>query len=232
MPFVWIAWVFRKRIIFVENSGRIGLSLSGKLSYCSPASSTFSGPSSRMRNERSAMPETSCLEISDLLHDRNVAVRVPTAGRRLRATRRPHRGRCSAWCGGTSARSSAFAYASEAVIAQYVRDADVVVCHACAGTTALALLLGHRPLVLARRADRGENIDDHQVAFAERLARYGLVTHCLDADDIVRHDASPSSPCRSSPRRAPASSPPLAPHWKMPPAKALPPPRGVRSADV
>jgi hypothetical protein len=32
VPFVWIAWLFRKRIIFVENSGRIGLSLSGRLS--------------------------------------------------------------------------------------------------------------------------------------------------------------------------------------------------------
>ena len=32
VPFVWVAWVFRKRMIFVENSGRIGLSLSGKLS--------------------------------------------------------------------------------------------------------------------------------------------------------------------------------------------------------
>jgi beta-1,4-N-acetylglucosaminyltransferase len=32
VPFVWVAWVFRKKIIFVENSGRIGLSLSGKLS--------------------------------------------------------------------------------------------------------------------------------------------------------------------------------------------------------
>lgn len=32
VPFVWVAWVFRKRIIFVENSGRIGLSLSGRLS--------------------------------------------------------------------------------------------------------------------------------------------------------------------------------------------------------
>jgi beta-1,4-N-acetylglucosaminyltransferase len=32
VPFVWIAWIFRKRIIFVENSGRIGLSLSGRLS--------------------------------------------------------------------------------------------------------------------------------------------------------------------------------------------------------
>jgi UDP-N-acetylglucosamine transferase subunit ALG13 len=85
---------------------------------------------------------------------------------------------------------NAFDYAAEAVIAQYVREADVVVCHAGAGSTALALTLGHRPLVLARRADLGENIDDHQVAFAERLARYGLVTLCLDADDIVCQSTS------------------------------------------
>jgi UDP-N-acetylglucosamine transferase subunit ALG13 len=127
---------------------------------------------------------------------------------------------------------TAFAYASEAMIAEYVRAADVVVCHAGAGSTALALSLGHRPLVLARRADLGENIDDHQVAFAERLARYGLVTHCLDAEDIVRHSASPriTMPAFAAPSASLIAA--ISAAIETMPAGALPPPRGIRSADV
>jgi UDP-N-acetylglucosamine transferase subunit ALG13 len=127
---------------------------------------------------------------------------------------------------------SSFAYASEAVIAEYVRAADVVVCHAGAGSTALALSLGHRPLVLARRADLGENIDDHQVAFAERLARYGLVTHCLDAEDIVRHSASPRTtiPAFAAPSASLIAA--ITAAIEATPATAVGAPRGVRSAGV
>jgi beta-1,4-N-acetylglucosaminyltransferase len=39
VPFVWVAWILRKKIIFVENSGRIGLSLSGRL--CLPFASHY-----------------------------------------------------------------------------------------------------------------------------------------------------------------------------------------------
>ena len=127
---------------------------------------------------------------------------------------------------------NAFAYASEAVIAQYIREAEVVVCHAGAGSTALALSLGRRPLVLARRADLGENIDDHQVAFAERLARYGLVTLCLDADDIVSHSRSRGATV--PPFAAPSASliAAISALIEATPAKAVPAPRGFRSADV
>lgn len=127
---------------------------------------------------------------------------------------------------------SAFAYAAEAVIAQYVREADVVVCHAGAGSTALALSLGRRPLVLARRADLGENIDDHQVAFAERLARYGLVTLCLDAEDIVCQ--SRSARTTFPPFAAPSAGliAAISAAIDAPPATAVRAARGVRSADV
>ncbi len=49
--------------------------------------------------------------------------------------------------------------------------ADVVVAHGGPATIMLALQRGRRPIVVPRRADLGEHVDDHQVAFARRLAR-------------------------------------------------------------
>jgi UDP-N-acetylglucosamine transferase subunit ALG13 len=88
----------------------------------------------------------------------------------------------------------AFAYAPEAVIGRFMRDADVVVCHGGVGSTALALSVGRRPIVLPRRAEFGENIDNHQVAFAERLSRDGLVALCSNADEILRQSSTNRTP--------------------------------------
>ena len=63
---------------------------------------------------------------------------------------------------------------------QLVAAARVVVCHAGAGTTLLALRLGQRPVVVPRRFRHGEHVDDHQVGFARQLAREGLVTAVED----------------------------------------------------
>jgi UDP-N-acetylglucosamine transferase subunit ALG13 len=126
---------------------------------------------------------------------------------------------------------NAFAYAAEAVIAQYVREADVVVCHAGSGSTALALSLG-RPLVLARRADLGENVDDHQVAFAERLARYGLVTLCLNADDIVCQSTSARTTFPPFAAPSPALIAAISSAIDAAPAIAVRAARGARPADV
>jgi UDP-N-acetylglucosamine transferase subunit ALG13 len=126
----------------------------------------------------------------------------------------------------------AFAYAAEAVIAQYVREADVVVCHAGSGSIALALSLGRRPLVLARRADLGENVDDHQVAFAERLARYGLVTLCLNADDIVCQSTSARTTFPPFAAPSPGLIAAISSAIDAAPATAVRAARGARPADV
>jgi UDP-N-acetylglucosamine--N-acetylmuramyl-(pentapeptide) pyrophosphoryl-undecaprenol N-acetylglucosamine transferase len=55
-------------------------------------------------------------------------------------------------------------------------EADVVVCHAGVGSVMLAQRCGKRPVVMPRRVALGEAVDDHQVAFAQRLARLGAVT--------------------------------------------------------
>jgi UDP-N-acetylglucosamine--N-acetylmuramyl-(pentapeptide) pyrophosphoryl-undecaprenol N-acetylglucosamine transferase len=55
-----------------------------------------------------------------------------------------------------------------------VAEADLVVAHAGIGSTLFALDAGHCPVLLPRRAARGEHVDDHQVLIADALAAKGL----------------------------------------------------------
>lgn len=55
-----------------------------------------------------------------------------------------------------------------------IAEADLVVAHAGIGSTLSALDAGHRPVLLPRRASRGEHVDDHQVLIADSLAARGL----------------------------------------------------------
>jgi UDP-N-acetylglucosamine transferase subunit ALG13 len=61
-------------------------------------------------------------------------------------------------------------------LADLMREARVVVCHAGVGSIMLARQYGRRPVVVPRRLDRGEAVDDHQVPLARRLAGSALVT--------------------------------------------------------
>jgi len=53
--------------------------------------------------------------------------------------------------------------------------ADSVVCHAGIGTVMTALQAGHTPVVIPRRAQRGEHVDDHQLEIADRFTKRGLI---------------------------------------------------------
>src|SRR5205823_6470767 len=61
-------------------------------------------------------------------------------------------------------------------LASLIRRARVVVTHAGAGSTIVALSNGKRPIVVPRLRQYGEAVDDHQLHFARRLADQGLVT--------------------------------------------------------
>jgi UDP-N-acetylglucosamine transferase subunit ALG13 len=74
-------------------------------------------------------------------------------------------------------------------IRDLMRDADVVVCHAGVGTIMTALSFGRRPVVVPRRAARGEHVDDHQLQIVDKLSERGLVVPVRD-DDIAAAVAS------------------------------------------
>jgi UDP-N-acetylglucosamine transferase subunit ALG13 len=82
---------------------------------------------------------------------------------------------------GTSRPSSlagAAAYLDRSALASGLASADVVVCHGGPATITEARQAGHIPLVVPRDPRRGEHVDDHQLRFARRLARSGLVEIC------------------------------------------------------
>jgi UDP-N-acetylglucosamine--N-acetylmuramyl-(pentapeptide) pyrophosphoryl-undecaprenol N-acetylglucosamine transferase len=63
------------------------------------------------------------------------------------------------------------------------RDADAVICHAGVGSALAALASGHRPVLVPRRVNQHEHVDDHQWAVASDLAARGLAVAC-DPDDL------------------------------------------------
>lgn len=56
-----------------------------------------------------------------------------------------------------------------------MEDSDVVITHAGVGSILSALRAGRRPIVLPRRAELGEVVDDHQVQLTADLQSRGLV---------------------------------------------------------
>ncbi len=57
-----------------------------------------------------------------------------------------------------------------------IRRARAFVTHAGVGSIMVALANGTRPIVVPRRGDLGEAVDDHQLQLGRRFAEAGLVT--------------------------------------------------------
>ncbi len=104
----------------------------------------------------------------------------------------PQRVRCLVQSGtSTPARhAESFATLPYDDLAALLAQADVVVCHGGPGTIMECRAVGLRPVSVPRRAELGEHVDDHQVAFTRRVAPTGLVDlvesrealhACLDA---------------------------------------------------
>lgn len=66
-------------------------------------------------------------------------------------------------------------------------EADAVVCHAGSGTLRDAMALGHRPVVVPRRAHLGEHVNDHQLELVEALGdRIEALTDEVSAASLGR----------------------------------------------
>jgi UDP-N-acetylglucosamine transferase subunit ALG13 len=61
-------------------------------------------------------------------------------------------------------------------VVDHVRNARAVVMHAGVGSVTIVLAQGKRPIVMARRQEFGEHVDDHQIELSRRLEANGLVT--------------------------------------------------------
>lgn len=62
----------------------------------------------------------------------------------------------------------------------FLAEATAVVCHGGPGTVMMCRSAGKRPIVVPRRHDLGEHVDDHQLAFARRIANEGEIALAED----------------------------------------------------
>ena len=67
-----------------------------------------------------------------------------------------------------------------------VSEAELCVFHAGAGSVIHAVRAGKCPVIMARRKEFGEHIDNHQVEFATELSNTGKVICCVDPDSLVQ----------------------------------------------
>ncbi|MDO5502336.1 MAG: glycosyltransferase [Actinomycetia bacterium] len=72
-----------------------------------------------------------------------------------------------------------------AELAAAVQEADLLITHAGVGSILTALRLGTCPVVLVRRAEDGEHIDDHQVQLAAALEARDLIAVAHSHDDFA-----------------------------------------------
>lgn len=80
------------------------------------------------------------------------------------------------------------------------RAADVVVTHAGVGSILCARREGHVPLVVPRRGDLGEHVDDHQLELTRALAEHGTVQPVMEVERLAAAvaEARPRGPARAT----------------------------------
>jgi len=66
-----------------------------------------------------------------------------------------------------------------------VRDSNLVVSHAGAGTLLHVFQAGKIPVVMPRRKQHDELVDDHQLELVEVLAKEGRVVPALEPEDLA-----------------------------------------------
>ncbi len=69
---------------------------------------------------------------------------------------------------------------------QRVQAATLLILHAGAGCILHAVRAGATPVVVVRRADLGEHIDDHQREFANEMGSLGKIIVCSNVHDLTR----------------------------------------------
>ena len=66
-----------------------------------------------------------------------------------------------------------------------IGEAGAVVCHGGPGTIMDSLSFGTKPVVVPRRREFGEHVDDHQVRFTQRLARDGYIAVARSSTELT-----------------------------------------------
>jgi len=74
-------------------------------------------------------------------------------------------------------------FVSHDELTELMAEAHVVVCHAGVGSVLQAVSVGKSPILVPRRVEHGEHVDDHQVQIAGRLSEIGIAT-AVETDSL------------------------------------------------
>jgi UDP-N-acetylglucosamine transferase subunit ALG13 len=74
---------------------------------------------------------------------------------------------------------------------QLLRAADYMITHAGVGSVMTGVRLGKVPIVVPRRKDEGEVINDHQFELASELSRMGWCRVATSVDDLLENLQAP-----------------------------------------
>lgn len=80
----------------------------------------------------------------------------------------------------------AYPFIAREFLSALIQKAELVICHAGAGSVIEALRAGRIPVVMSRRQDLGEHIDDHQSEFAAMLAKVKKAIVIREPADLRR----------------------------------------------
>jgi UDP-N-acetylglucosamine transferase subunit ALG13 len=78
-------------------------------------------------------------------------------------------------------------------LAERAKGARAFICHAGVGSIVLARRCGHRPIIMPRRPEHGEHVDEHQLELSRRLHAAGLVTVVEDALELAAAVRTPQA---------------------------------------
>jgi UDP-N-acetylglucosamine--N-acetylmuramyl-(pentapeptide) pyrophosphoryl-undecaprenol N-acetylglucosamine transferase len=224
LPFLVMARAHRRRCLYVESAARInGPSLTGRLLSGMPGIALYTQhPSWAGGRWHYGGSVFDAFESAELCDDLGLSLEriVVTLGTTREAFRRlvhrlleilPPQADVLWQTGNTDSRDLGISghYAlPERELTQAMADADVVVSHAGVGTALAALEVGKCPVVVPRRARRGELVDDHQVQIAQELGDRGLSVS-VEVEDLTYADLVAASRRRVTmvPQAPPLASP-------------------------
>ena len=91
-------------------------------------------------------------------------------------------------------------YVNSPGMEERIKEADCVICHAGVGTILISLVNGKKPIIIPRRKEYAETVDNHQVTFAKHLGANNLVVYPRSDRDLK--DAIIAPPVSLSPDRS------------------------------
>lgn len=73
---------------------------------------------------------------------------------------------------------------SEEVVYTLIQNSDVLITHGGIGTITKGLLMGKKVIIVPRKKEYGEHVDNHQMEIGERFSEMGYAVLCKDVDKL------------------------------------------------